>query len=39
MNENFCQCKFPKTKVIRTHGRKARGYLVCRRCGKLVKRK
>ncbi len=35
----YCKCSRLKTKVVRTHGRNSRGYLVCKRCKKVIKKK
>lgn len=35
----YCHCQIPKTKVRRTHGMNSRGYLVCRHCKKIVRKK
>lgn len=36
---DFCKCSYLNTKVVRTHGSNSRGYLVCKNCKKIVKRK
>jgi len=35
----FCDCKHPKWKIVRTHGKNSRGFCVCKWCGKVLKLK
>lgn len=36
--EGYCKCGLlRKRKIVRTHGKKSRGYKVCRLCKKLIK--
>jgi hypothetical protein len=30
--DGWCDCRFPKWKIVRSHGKKSRGYFVCKIC-------
>lgn len=32
-------CKHLRYKVVRTHGKKSRGYMVCKDCGNIITKK
>jgi hypothetical protein len=32
-------CSHRRYKIVRTHGKKSRGYMVCKDCNKLIRKK
>ncbi len=32
-------CNHKRNKIVRTHGKKSRGYMVCKDCGKIINKK